>query len=65
MDCLFEPFTTKEMNGFVKAAAEGPYKCTLDYEPRPLVSTGYTNNPRSAILDTTSTTAVNGTHLKV
>lgn len=65
MDCLFEPITTKEMNRFFKAAAEGPYKSTLDYKTRPLVSTDYTNDPRSAIVDTTSTTAVNGTHLKV
>ncbi|WP_227268578.1 ArsJ-associated glyceraldehyde-3-phosphate dehydrogenase [Roseobacter weihaiensis] len=67
-DCVFEldrATTAEEVNALFEAAANGPLKGILGYETRPLVSTDYTNDPRSAIVDAPSTMVVNGTHLKV
>lgn len=67
-DCVFEmdrATTVEEVNGLFKAAAEGPLKGILGYETRPLVSSDYTNDPRSGIVDALSTMVVNGTQLKV
>ena len=54
-----------EVNALFKAAAEGPLRGILGYETRPLVSSDYTNDRRSAIIDALSTMVVNGTQLKV
>jgi glyceraldehyde 3-phosphate dehydrogenase len=54
-----------EVNSLFKAAAEGPLKGILGYETRPLVSSDYTNDQRSGIIDAPSTMVVNGTQLKV
>ncbi|MDU8913371.1 ArsJ-associated glyceraldehyde-3-phosphate dehydrogenase [Aestuariicoccus sp. MJ-SS9] len=67
-DCVFEvarPTTSEEVNAMFKAAADGPLKGILGYEERPLVSTDYTNDPRSSIVDAPSTMVVNGTQVKV
>ncbi|MEM9638564.1 MAG: ArsJ-associated glyceraldehyde-3-phosphate dehydrogenase [Pseudomonadota bacterium] len=67
-DCVFElerETTVEEVNGLFKAAAEGELDGILGYETRPLVSTDYTNDPRSGIIDAPSTMVVNGTQLKV
>jgi glyceraldehyde 3-phosphate dehydrogenase len=67
-DCVFEverASTVEEVNALFKAAAEGPLKGILGYEERPLVSTDYTNDTRSSIVDAPSTMVVNGTQLKV
>lgn len=67
-DCVFEvarETTVDEVNGLFKAAAEGPLKGILGYETRPLVSSDYTNDPRSGIIDAPSTMVVNGTQVKV
>ncbi|MDE9450475.1 ArsJ-associated glyceraldehyde-3-phosphate dehydrogenase [Aliiroseovarius sp. Z3] len=67
-DCVFEvdrPTTVEEVNALFKAAADGPLKGILGYEERPLVSTDYTNDERSGIVDAASTMVVNGTQLKV
>jgi glyceraldehyde 3-phosphate dehydrogenase len=67
-DCVFEmarDTTVEEVNGLFKAAAEGPLKGILGYETRPLVSSDYTNDTRSSIVDALSTMVVNGTQLKV
>jgi glyceraldehyde 3-phosphate dehydrogenase len=67
-DCVFEmarETTVEEVNGLFKAAAEGPLKGILGYEIRPLVSSDYTNDQRSGIIDAPSTMVVNGTQLKV
>ncbi|WP_299405635.1 ArsJ-associated glyceraldehyde-3-phosphate dehydrogenase [uncultured Roseobacter sp.] len=67
-DCVFElerATTVEEVNGLFEAAANGPLKGILGYETRPLVSTDYTNDPRSGIVDAPSTMVVNGTQLKV
>lgn len=67
-DCVFEmerETTAEEVNALFKAAAEGPLKDILGYETRPLVSSDYTNDTRSSIVDALSTMVVNGTQLKV
>jgi glyceraldehyde 3-phosphate dehydrogenase len=67
-DCVFEverPTTAAEVNALFEAAAAGPLKGILGYETRPLVSTDYTNDTRSSIVDAPSTMVVNGTQVKV
>ncbi|MGB3278495.1 MAG: ArsJ-associated glyceraldehyde-3-phosphate dehydrogenase [Pseudorhodobacter sp.] len=67
-DCVFEmkrETTVAEVNSLFKAAAEGPLHGILGYETRPLVSSDYTNDTRSSIIDAPSTMVVNGTQLKV
>ena len=67
-DCVFEverATTPAEVNAMFKAAADGPLAGILGYEERPLVSTDYTNDPRSSIVDAPSTMVVNGTQVKV
>ena len=67
-DCVFEmsrETTVDEVNSLFKAAAEGPLRGILGYETRPLVSSDYTNDPRSSIIDAPSTMVVNGTQAKV
>lgn len=67
-DCVFEmarETTVEEVNDLFKAAAEGSLKGILGYETRPLVSSDYTNDQRSSIIDAPSTMVVNGTQVKV
>ena len=67
-DCVFEvarETTAQEVNALFKAAAEGELNGILGYEERPLVSTDYTNDPRSSIVDAPSTMVVNGTQVKI
>ncbi|MEO1285272.1 MAG: ArsJ-associated glyceraldehyde-3-phosphate dehydrogenase [Pseudomonadota bacterium] len=67
-DCVFEverETTAEEVNALFKAAAEGELKGILGYEERPLVSTDYTNDERSSIVDAPSTMVINATQLKV
>lgn len=67
-DIVFEletETTAEEVNAAFKRAADGPLKGILGYEDRPLVSTDYTNDDRSAIVDALSTMVINGTQLKV
>ncbi len=67
-DCVFEverETTAEEVNAFFKAAAESELKGILGYETRPLVSTDYTNDERSSIVDAPSTMVVNGTQVKI
>jgi glyceraldehyde 3-phosphate dehydrogenase len=67
-DCVFElpkPTTVAEVNGLLKAASETELKGILGYEERPLVSTDYTNDTRSGIVDAPSTMVTNGTQLKL
>ena len=67
-DCVFEMVretTVDEVNSLFKAAAEGPLSGILGYETRPLVSSDFTNDKRSGIIDAPSTMVVNGTQLKV
>jgi glyceraldehyde 3-phosphate dehydrogenase len=67
-DCVFElerETTAEEVNALFQQAAEGELKGILGYEPRPLVSCDYVNDPRSSIIDAQSTMVINGTQLKV
>ncbi len=67
-DCVFEmerATSVEEVNGLFAAAAEGPLAGILGFETRPLVSSDYTNDPRSSIVDGPSTMVVNGTQVKV
>jgi glyceraldehyde 3-phosphate dehydrogenase len=67
-DCVFEverPTTVDEVNALFAAAAEGALQGILGYETRALVSSDFTNDPRSSIIDAQSTMVVNGTQVKV
>ncbi|AZL60321.1 type I glyceraldehyde-3-phosphate dehydrogenase [Tabrizicola piscis] len=67
-DCVFEverPTTVEAVNALFQTAAEGALKGILGYETRALVSSDFTNDPRSAIIDAQSTMVVNGTQVKV
>ncbi len=67
-DCVFEvnrATTVDEVNGLLKAAAEGELAGILGYEERPLVSIDYKTDPRSSIVDALSTMVVNGTQVKI
>jgi glyceraldehyde 3-phosphate dehydrogenase len=67
-DCVFEverATTAEEVNALFKAAAEGPLKGILGYETRALVSSDFTNDPRSSIIDAQSTMVINGTQVKI
>ncbi|WP_404380290.1 ArsJ-associated glyceraldehyde-3-phosphate dehydrogenase [Caenispirillum salinarum] len=68
-DCVFEvarDTTADEVNALFQAAAEaGPLKDILGFEGRPLVSTDFTDDPRSTIIDGPSTMVVNKRQVKV
>ena len=67
-DCVFEvarPTSAEEVNALFRAAADGPLAGILGFETRPLVSSDFTNDRRSAIIDGPSTMVVNGTQVKV
>ena len=67
-DCVFEverATTVEEVNALFQAAADGPLSGILGYETRPLVSSDYTNDPRSSIIDAQSTMVINGTQVKI
>jgi glyceraldehyde 3-phosphate dehydrogenase len=67
-DCVFEverATTVEEVNALFAAAAAGPLQGILGYETRPLVSSDFTNDPRSSIIDAQSTMVTGGTQVKV
>ena len=67
-DCVFEverPTTAEEVNALFKAAADGPLAGILGFEARPLVSSDFTNDPRSSIVDGPSTMVIGGTQVKI
>ncbi|MBT2132474.1 ArsJ-associated glyceraldehyde-3-phosphate dehydrogenase [Aliiroseovarius lamellibrachiae] len=67
-DMVFElkrETTAEEVNAAFEKAANGPLLGILGYEEKPLVSTDYTNDDRSTIVDALSTMVVNGTQLKI
>ncbi len=57
--------TVEEVNGLVKAAAEGPLKGILGYNTEPLVSVDFNHDPRSSVFDATQTRVIGGTLVKV
>lgn len=67
-DAVFEvkrATTVAEVNQLFKTAAAGDLTGILGYEERPLVSSDFVNDPRSAIVDAGSTMVVDGTMVKV
>ncbi len=63
---LLEKDTTDaEVNGLLKAAAEGPLKGILAYTDDPVVSTDMLKNPNSSIIDGQLTKVIGGNLLKV
>lgn len=56
--------TVEEINGAMKAAAEGPMKGVLEYTEDPIVSTDIVGNPHSNIFDAGMTSSM-GTFVKV
>jgi glyceraldehyde 3-phosphate dehydrogenase len=68
-DCVFEverATTETEVNDLFRAASQSrELNGILGYEDRPLVSTDYVNDPRSAIVDGPCTMVVDGTQVKV
>jgi glyceraldehyde 3-phosphate dehydrogenase len=67
-DCVFEvgrATTAEEVNALFAAAAAGPLEGILGFETRPLVSSDFTNDRRSSIVDGPSTMVINATQVKV
>lgn len=67
-DAVFEvkrATTVAEVNHLFKTASTGDLAGILGYEERPLVSSDFVNDPRSAIVDAGSTMVVDGTMVKV
>jgi len=68
-DCVFEvkrSVTKEEVNEALKDASEsGPLRGILGFETKPLVSSDYTNDTRSSIIDALSTQVIDGTLVKI
>ena len=68
-DCVFEvrrATSAEEVNSLLRAASEtGPLAGILGFETRPLVSTDYVNDSRSAIVDAECTQVIDGTLVKI
>jgi glyceraldehyde 3-phosphate dehydrogenase len=59
------PTSVDEVNGVLKAAAEGQLKGILAYNQAPLVSVDFNHDPHSSIFDATLTKVAGGTLVKV
>jgi glyceraldehyde 3-phosphate dehydrogenase len=57
--------TVDEVNGALKAAAEGPLKGVMNYSDEPLVSSDFNGDPASSTIDSLSTMVVGDNMLKV
>jgi glyceraldehyde 3-phosphate dehydrogenase len=57
--------SVEELNGAMKAAAEGPLKGILQYTEDPIVSSDIVKSPYSSILDAQLTSVMEGTFVKV
>jgi len=57
--------SVEEINGIVKAAAEGKLKGVLAYNTQPLVSVDFNHDPHSSVFDATLTRVMEGTMVKV
>jgi len=62
---LRRPASIGEINGAVRAAAEGPLRHVLQYSEEPLVSSDVIANPHSSIFDGLSTRSLPGGLVKV
>merc|ERR1712232_459180 len=58
--------TREEVNeALKKASEEGPLKGILGFETKPLVSTDYTNDTRSSVIDALSTQVIDKQMVKI
>jgi glyceraldehyde 3-phosphate dehydrogenase len=57
--------SVEEINGAMKAAAEGPMKGIIEYVTDPIVSSDIIGNPASSIFDSTNTIVLDGDMVKV
>ncbi|MFB0987169.1 MAG: type I glyceraldehyde-3-phosphate dehydrogenase, partial [Phycisphaerales bacterium] len=57
--------TVNEVNDALLAASEGALEGILGFETRPLVSTDFVNDPRSAIIDAPSTMVIGNRMVKI
>lgn len=67
-DCCFEverPTTVDEVNDLLLTASEEDLYGILGFEERPLVSVDFKGDPRSGIVDGTSTRVINGSQVKI
>ena len=67
-DCVFEverATSEQEVNSLFEEASNKSLKGILGFEKRPPVSSDYTNDPRSSIVDGLSTMVVNKTQVKI
>jgi len=55
----------EEINGVMKAAAEGPMKGIIEYVTDPIVSSDIIGNPASSIFDSNNTIVLDGDMVKV
>jgi glyceraldehyde 3-phosphate dehydrogenase len=62
---LKKPATTEDVNGALKAAANGKLKGVLEYTNEPLVSSDFRGNPASSIVDGLSTVVLEGKMAKI
>lgn len=62
---LAKPASAEEINAALKAAADGPMKNILEFNPLPLVSKDFNGNPHSSIVDGLSTMVIDGNMAKV
>ena len=67
-DCVFETTrstTVTEVNNLLQNASQSNFGSILGYEERPLVSSDYSGDTRSCIVDGLSTIVVDNTQLKI
>ena len=57
--------SVEEINGAMKAAAEGPMKGIIEFVTDPIVSSDIIGNPHSSIFDSTNTMVLDGDMVKV
>jgi len=62
---LKKSVTKDDLNAAVKAAADGPLKGILEYNPDPIVSSDIVGNPHSSIFVPDQTIVMDGTMVKV
>ena len=68
VDLTFTPkraTTVEEVNGLLKAAAEGPMKGVLGYTDEPLVSIDFNHDSHSSTIDSLETAVIDGTLVRV
>ena len=68
VDLVFTPgrdTSVEEINGALKAAAEGPMKGVLVFEDKPLVSSDFNHQPASSSVDSLETTVMDGKLVRV